>query len=113
LSWQKIQQTIRSKIKTTGCQTPFDGTPLVRAGHSGKRRPGSGTRRSHRTRSKEDRRLFEAFGAAQPAAPVRSVPFGAVDADFLHESGRQNLPAGQRKTLQHGKVELRKQFGRE
>ena len=67
---------------------------LVGAGDARKRRARSRPRRVHQTRPQAHRGVVEALGGTQPPAQSQSVPLGAVDADLLHQSRRQE-PASQ------------------
>jgi len=67
---------------------------LVGACDARKRCARSRPRRLHQARSKAHRGVAETIGGTQPPAQSRSVPLGAVDADLLHQSRRQES-AGQ------------------
>ena len=67
---------------------------LVGACDARKRCARSRPRRLHQARSKAHRGVAETIGGTQPPAQNRSIPFGAVDVDLLHQSRRQE-PAGQ------------------
>jgi hypothetical protein len=79
-------------------RAPQDGKswvepPLVGARDARKRCARSRTGRLHPQRSEKDRGVIETLGDAKPPPQGRSLSLGAVHADLLHQSRRQE-PAG-------------------
>lgn len=96
---------------------------LTPAGPAGSVLHGQGTielmtvfarRRVHVAGSEANRGIAEALGGTEFAPQGRRLSLGALDADILCQSGRQDVvEKTQRDRLERAKVELKRQFGRD